>query len=40
MTVDNEANFHTFVMRQESPSVQLRLTSMRIHCEMGGMTSG
>lgn len=40
MTVDNEANFHTFVMKQESPAVQLRLTSMRIHCEPGGLTSG
>lgn len=40
MTVDNEANFHTFVMKQESPSVQVRLTSMRIHCQPGGLTSG
>lgn len=38
--VDNEANFHTFVMKQQSPSVQLRLTSMRIHAKPGGMTSG
>jgi len=27
-------------MKQQSPSVQLRLTSMRIHCEAGGLTSG
>lgn len=40
MTVDNEANFLTFVMKQESPAVQLRLTSMRIHCAPGGYTSG
>ncbi len=40
MTVDNEANFHTFVLKQESPAVQLRLTSMRIHCKPGGYTSG
>lgn len=40
MTVDQEANFLTFVMKQQSPAVQLRLTSMRIHCEPGGMTSG
>lgn len=40
MTVDNEANFHTFVLKQESPAVQLRLTSMRIHCAPGGLTSG
>ena len=40
MTVDQEANFLTFVLKQESPAVQLRLTNMRIHCEAGGMTSG
>lgn len=40
MTVDNEANFMTFVMKQESPAVQLRLTSIRIHCAPGGLTSG
>lgn len=40
MTVDNEANFHTFVMKQESPAVQVRVTSVRIHCAPGGLTSG
>lgn len=40
MTVDQEANFLTFVMKQQSPAVQVRLTSMRIHCEAGGLTSG
>lgn len=40
MCVDQEANFLTFVMKQQSPAVQLRLTSMRIHCEPGGMTNG
>lgn len=40
VTVDQEANFLTFIMKQQSPAVQLRLTSMRIHCEMGGFTSG
>ncbi len=40
MTVDQEANFLTFVMKQNSPEAQLRLTSMRIHCEPGGFTSG
>ncbi len=39
MTVDQEANFLTFVLKQTSPSVQLRLTSMRLHCMPGGMTS-
>lgn len=40
MTVDQEANFLTFILKQQSPAVQLRLTSMRIHCQPGGMTSG
>lgn len=40
MSVNQEANFLTFVMKQQSPAVQLRLTSMRIHCEPGGLTSG
>ncbi len=40
MVVDQEANFITFVMKQQSPGVQVRLTSMRIHCQAGGMTSG
>lgn len=40
MTVDQEANFITFKMRQESPAVQLKLTSLRIHCMPGGLTSG
>ncbi len=39
MSVDNEANFMTFVLKQESPALQVRLTSMRIHCEKGGYTS-
>lgn len=40
MSVDQEANFLTFVLKQQSPAVQLRLTSMRIHAAPGGMTSG
>jgi len=40
MSVDQEANFLTFILKQESPAVQMRLTSMRIHCEPGGLTSG
>jgi len=40
VTVDQEANFLTFRLRQESPSVQLRITSIRIHCAPGGYTSG
>lgn len=40
MTVDQEANFLTFVLKQESPAVQLKLTSMRIHAAPGGLTHG
>ena len=40
MTVDNEANFHTFVLKQESPAVRMRLTSMRIYASPGGMLNG
>jgi hypothetical protein len=39
MTVNQEANFITFVLKQESASVQVRQTSMRIHCSRGGLTS-
>lgn len=40
LSVDNEADFHTFVLKQQSPNVQVKVTSIRIHAEMGGMTSG
>jgi len=40
MTVDQEANFLTFIMKQDSVSAQVRLTSVRIHCAAGGLTSG
>lgn len=40
VTVDQEANFITFILKQQKPSVQLRVTSMRVHCEPGGKTSG
>lgn len=40
MTVDQEANFLTFAIKQVSPSSQYRQTSMRIHCSPGGLTSG
>ena len=39
MVVNQEANFLTFVMKQSSPAVQMRLTSMRLHCEPGGYTN-
>lgn len=40
LTVDNEANFMTLILEQESPAVQVRVTSIRIHCAPGGLTSG
>ena len=40
VSVDNEANFHTIAMKQESPATQVRITSIRIHCAPGGLTSG
>jgi len=39
MEVNNTVDFLTIVMRQKSVSEQVRLTSMRIHCEMDGMTT-
>lgn len=40
MSINQEANFFTFRMKQETPATQLRLTSMRLHCMQGGLTSG
>ena len=40
MSVDQEANFITLGIRQSSPGVQIKLTSIRIHCSPGGYTSG
>lgn len=40
LVINQEANFITFVLKQQSPAVQLRLKSMRIHCEQGGLTNG
>jgi hypothetical protein len=39
LTVNSEANFFTIKMLQQSPAVQLRLTSMRIHARKGIMTN-
>lgn len=39
MSVNQEANFLTFILKQTSPAVQLRLTSVRIHASPGGTTS-
>lgn len=40
VTVNCEAEFFTFVMKQESVSAQVRVTSLRIHAQPGGYTSG
>ncbi len=40
MTVDHEANFLTFILKHISPAAQFKLTSLRIHCDRGGYTSG
>jgi hypothetical protein len=40
ISVDQEANFITFNLKQNSPSAQVKITSIRIHCARGGLTSG
>ena len=40
VTVDQEANFLTFLLKQASVSLQLKLTLMRIHAMPGGLISG
>lgn len=40
MAVNQEANFFTFVFKQQSPSVGVKLTSTRIHALPGNLTSG
>lgn len=40
ITVNEEANFFTIVMRQKSVNSQVKLTSMRLHTAKGGLTSG
>lgn len=39
MVVNQEANFITFALSQSSISAQVIITSMRIHCSMGGLTT-
>jgi hypothetical protein len=39
MTVNQEANFITLFLQQSSSTEQLRITSIRIHCSQGGLTS-
>lgn len=40
LAVDQDANFFTFKLRQKSPAFGVELTSMRIHANPGGLTSG
>jgi hypothetical protein len=40
MNVNHETDFITFRFKQNSPSQQLKITSIRIHAEMGGETHG
>lgn len=40
MSVNQEATFLTFILKQQSPAVQLRLTSMKLYCEKGGLING
>jgi hypothetical protein len=40
MSVNQEASFLTFILKQQSPAVQLRLTSMKLYCERGGFING
>lgn len=39
MSVNNEADFMTFTLKQTNPAVQVKLQSIRIHCAPGGSTS-
>lgn len=39
MTVDQESNFITIAMKQESADSQVIISSIRIHCTRGGYTS-
>jgi hypothetical protein len=40
MSVNQEANFLTFVFKQSSPAVQVRATSIRIYCRPGALING
>ena len=39
ISVNNESEFLSMEMRQKSPSLNLKITSIRIHASQGGMTS-
>lgn len=40
MSVNNEADFMTFRLKQASPSLHVEVYSIRIHCKPGGLSSG
>lgn len=40
MSINQEANFITWVLKQPSAVEQVKITSMRIHCKPGGLSSG
>lgn len=39
MTVNQESNFITLEMSQKSASEQVKITSIRVHCQPGGLTT-
>ena len=40
ISVNNTCDFMTLKMKQESASIQVRITSIRIHCKPGGFSNG
>ena len=40
LVVDQESNFITILMKQETPAAQVKINSIRIHCAPGALTSG
>ena len=40
LSINQESNFLTVKMKQDSPSVQVVVTSIRIHCQPGGLSNG
>jgi hypothetical protein len=40
ISVNNTCDFMTLKMKQESASLQIRITSIRIHCKPGGYSNG
>jgi len=40
ISVNNESEFLTMRLRQKTPALNLKITSIRIHASPGGLTSG